>query len=61
MERQALACRVTVGGQGAMTLVAGGRSDLLRAAAWALQTGDPGTGGRPGDPRRLSCKQTACM
>ena len=43
LERQALACRVTVGGAGAMTLVAGGRTDLFRAAAWALQraTRDP--------------------
>jgi hypothetical protein len=37
LESQALSARVTVGGSGAMTLVGGTRTDLLRAAAWALQ------------------------
>jgi hypothetical protein len=37
LERQALAVRVTVGNGGALSLVSGARSDLLRAAAWALQ------------------------
>jgi len=37
LESQALSARVTVGGSGAMTLVGGTRTDLLRACAWALQ------------------------
>lgn len=37
LDDQALACRVTVATSGVLGLVAGGRSDLLRAAVWALR------------------------
>jgi hypothetical protein len=37
LESQALSARVTVGGSGALSLVGGVRTDLLRACAWALQ------------------------
>ena len=37
LERQALAARVTIGSSG-LSLVPGERSDLLRAAVWALRT-----------------------
>jgi hypothetical protein len=40
LERQALSVRVTVGNGGALSLVTGARSDLLRATAWALQRAD---------------------